>query len=439
MKILVALLVFAMSLPAFSQETSDTNIQTHYEPEGKIFVGQTVRLWVEIATSGTISTPPQYPELKVEGSIALLPEAGAVSFSNDTGIGLRQRYVIIPQREGSLEVPPLQIKIGTDHGSGEELQTLTVAPESLQAELPAGTEDIERIVTSSDMKVSESYDSDLTGLKAGDAITRTVTIVSGGTFALALPEINFEQIPGAKQYPATPQLSDTSNRGDYRATRVAAASYVFEKAGDITLPEISVQWFDLKKNAVQEMLLPAVDLTIAANPAFAEASAQATAEDAKTKTLHLLGTALVWLQKNIVALTIVAIGIYLFRLLWDRFSAPVFQAWRDHREKVLHSEKYAFKRFNAACRSGDADKCRNAFWRWLDHYAPAWQSVSLASLSHEYREVDTVEISNFLSADKLDGRNINAFKTAASKLRTGLLKGPATRRSTKSYSLNPSA
>ena len=194
MKFLTALVLFAMTLPALAQETSDTNIKTYYEPEGQVFVGQTMRLWVVITISGTISTPPQYPELKVEGSISLLPELGAVSFSSNSGIGLRQRYVIIPQRAGTLDIPPLQIKIGTDHGSGEELQTLTVTSETLQAVLPAGTENIERIVTTSDMKVTGAYESDLTNLKAGDAITRTVTIVAGGTFALALPEIIFEPI-----------------------------------------------------------------------------------------------------------------------------------------------------------------------------------------------------------------------------------------------------
>ncbi len=439
MRFLAALVLFAVTLPTLAQETSDTKIKTYYEPEGEVFVGQTVRLWVEITTSGTISTPPQYPELKVEGSISLLPELGAVSFSNNSGIGLRPRYVVIPQRAGTLDIPPLQITIGTDHGSGDELQTLTVTPEALNAVLPAGTENIERIVTTSDMKVTESYDSDLTDLKAGDAITRTVTIVSGGTFALALPEITFEQIPGAKPYPATPKLSDSTNRGQYRATRIDAASYVFEKAGDTALPEISVKWFDPDKNAVEEVLLPAVDLTIAVNPAFAEASTQAAAEDAKTRTLHLLGSILVWLQNNIVALTIIAIGLYLIRLLWDRFSAPAFQAWRDHREKVLNSEKYAFKEFNAACRSGDAEKCRTVFWHWLDHYAPPNQSVSLAFLSRKYQDLDMSEISKFLSDNQPVTGDVATFKSAASKLRTGLLKRPTTRGSTKTYSLNPTA
>lgn len=439
MRFIVALLLIVVSLPALAQETSDTEIRTYYEPEGEVFVGQTVRLWVEITTSGIISTPPQYPELKVEGSISLLPELGAVSFSNSSGIGLRQRYVIIPQRAGTLEIPPLQITIGTDHGNGEELQALIAAPESLQAVLPAGTENMERIVTTSDMKVTESYDSDLTDLKAGDAITRTVTIVAGGTFALALPEITFDPITGAKQYSATPQLSDASNRGQYRATRIDAASYVFEKASETALPEISVKWFDPKKKTVEVVLLPAVDLTIAVNPAFAETTAPTAAEDAKIQSLHVLGRVLVWLQTNIVALTIFAIGIYLIRLLWHCYSAPAFQAWRDHRERVLNSEKYAFKEFNAACRNGDAEKCRNAFWQWLDHYAPSYQSVSLASLSRQYRDVDLSEVSRVLSDNQLVSEKFSTFKTAVSKLRTGLLKGPTTRGSTKNYRLNPTA
>ncbi|MGR3661339.1 MAG: hypothetical protein ACU0CA_09180 [Paracoccaceae bacterium] len=433
MRTLFALITLLFTLPAMAQD--DTTIRSYYEPEGDIFIGQTVRLWVEITTTGKITTPPQYPELKVEGAISLLPESGAVSFSDGPRIGLRQRYVIIPQRPGPITVPPLQIDIGTDLDGTTTLQTLSVIPDPVQAIIPPGTESFDRIVTTSDLNVSESYDNPLTDLKTGDAITRTITTVAGGTFALALPAITFEQISNAKQYLATPQLSDKTNRGQYNATRIDAATYVFEKAGDTTLPEITVQWFDPKSNAVKETILPAVDLTIVVNPAYAETTASSATEDTKTRLLHQLGKALVWLQDNIAKITLLAIGLYLLHLIWARYSPTVRKALQDRREKILHSEKYAFNQFKKACASGDTTQCRTAFWRWLDHFVPPDQSASLTAISAKNPKLDTTNLSKYLSSNPLHKDNLGAFKSAATTLRSDLLDPPA--KSTKRYTLNP--
>jgi hypothetical protein len=433
MRTLFALLTLLFALPAMAQD--DPTIRSYFEPKGDIYVGQTVRLWVEITTTGKITTPPQYPELKIEGAISLLPELGAVSFSDGPRIGLRQRYVIIPQRAGAVTVPPLQIEIGTEIDGKTTLQILSATPEPIQVIFPPDTENLDRIVTTSELKATESYDRALTDLKTGDAIIRTVTTVAGGTFALALPAVTFESIQNAKQYTATPQLSDKTNRGQYRATRIDAATYVFEKAGDTSLPEIIVQWFDAKSKSVQQVILPAVDLTIALNPAYAETTASSATEDTKTRLLHQLGRALVWVQGNIAKITLLAIGLYVLHLIWIRYSPTVRQALHDRREKIRHSEKYAFKQFQKACTSGDTTKSRTAFWHWLDHFAPTDQSASLTAIESKNFNLDTIILSKYLSSDPLAEDDLSAFKSAATIFRSGLLKSPT--KSSKRYTLNP--
>jgi hypothetical protein len=435
MRILFILLTLLFALPAFAQD--DTKITTSFEPEGDIYVGQTVRLWVEISTSGKITTPPQYPELKVDGAISLLPELGAVSFSDGPRIGLRQRYVIIPQRAGTVTAPPLEIEFGAEIDGQTTVQTLSTTPEPFEAIVPPGAENLDRIVTSSDLKATEAYDREFTDLKTGDAITRTVSIVAGGTFALALPEVNFQPIAGAKQYPATPQLGDSSNRGQYRATRIDAASYVFETAGETGFPEIVVQWFDPDSKSIKETVLPAVDLTVAVNPAFAESTTQQAAGDTKTRLLHQMGRALAWLKNNIVMLTILAIAAYLIRLVWVRYSPIVAKAWRSHREKILKSEQHAFKMFQKACRSGDSKQSKTTFWQWLDHFVPPNETASLVAMSQKFPELDTNMISNILSSTTLGNTDLAALKSATIRLRTSLLAGPSETKSTPKYALNP--
>lgn len=444
MKWWIACLALLLGAPLWAQEDAGArgdiaSIRSYYEPEGDIYVGQTVRLWVELTGDGIVSSPPKYPELKVEGAIALLPEQLGVAFTDrGTGrAGLRQRYVIIPQRPGDLVVPELQIAVGFKTDAGEQDMMLTVQPAPIVSIFPTEMDGVGLFISSDDVKVTQKFDQDPTGLRAGDAIERQVTTVAGGTFALALPQIQFAEIDGAKLYPAQPQLSDVTNRGSYRATRIDAVTYVFEKPGSYVLPDISVRWWNPARQRAEETVLEALEVEIAPNPEF-EAAQQALQQDQrKQELMERIIRVLDWIREHIVLLVVWAVAVYMAALVLRKFGPVVWSAAHNARQRALNSESHAFRRFQARCRMPDTPAARAAFWAWLGHFASKDSIATLSAFETLLKPEDRDVLHRFLAArpgTELDARRSVA---AAVNLRRALLSQGAEPKIGATRSLNP--
>ncbi|MDA7949286.1 MAG: BatD family protein [Hyphomicrobiaceae bacterium] len=365
----------------------DVTVRAYLEPDKEIYVGQLVRLWVEITTSTWFSKAPRYPEFQLNGAIALMPEQLGVNFTDPDGgstrTGQRQRYAIIPQREGTLEIPSLAITVSVStEGKPSDPVTLQTKPLSMTAAMPPGAQGLEQVVTTRSLTVEETYDRDFSGLKVGDAITRTVTLVGEDTFALALPATKFPAVPGGRAYSAQPVLEDTVNRGQYRAKRTDAVTYVLEQDGSTKMPEIAVRWWNPESSKIEETILPAVEISVAANPDYRPATGLSDVPDSAAQRFKTaVAGALSWLRSNIVWLTLAVIFLYTLVLAIRRFGPPVTAKYKHWREQSLQSEAHYFRAFRHACRSGDTDAVFSSFWKWLDRLSPADRAASLEQIT----------------------------------------------------------
>ncbi len=278
MRILFAIVLVLLNTSVVAQSPdnpspleSTAEIRAYLEPENGIFVGQLVRLWIEIKSTGRFDKAPRYPDLDVDGAIAIMPEQLGVNFSEREGdqtlVGQRQRYAIIPQRAGELRIPAITVNMTI---MGEDALTKKVALRteaiSFAAEMPPGTEGMKSIVTVTKIDVEERYNRDFQGLTVGDAITRTITMSADGTLALALPRIAFPEQPGAQVYPAKTIFEDKINRGAYRAKRTDAATYVLTRSGEFSLPPVEVSWFDPDTKTLMSKELPGIRFSVRADP-----------------------------------------------------------------------------------------------------------------------------------------------------------------------------
>lgn len=382
MRIIWLLLLMLVPCPAFGQPTGgaitapELKIRAFFEPEGDIYVGQLVRLWVEIFSSSGFSKAPQYSELQLNGAIALLPDQFGVNtttkIAGKTWVGQRQRYAIIPQRGGRFVIPPIKVIVGVKNGSeASNPVTLQTQPFELTAIFPPGMQDVKQILTTNTVSIEEAYDRETAGLQVGDAITRTVTLRGGNTFALALPAISFEQVKGTRIYSSQPVLSDKTDRGKYAGTRIDSATYVLEQAGDVVLPEIKISWWDPDSQSKEEVVLPSVEFQVAINPDFhapADNSLEVQSWTEKLKQNAALVAA--WFWNNIVWLSMAVFGLYTMRMVWRHYGAVVIESWsRWHRRRSV-SESHFFNEFRQACSSGNETAMAHSFWRWVDSLSP---------------------------------------------------------------------
>ena len=394
MRILFAIVLVLLNTSVVAQSPdnpspleSTAEIRAYLEPENGIFVGQLVRLWIEIKSTGRFDKAPRYPDLDVDGAIAIMPEQLGVNFSEREGdqtlVGQRQRYAIIPQRAGELRIPAITVNMTI---MGEDALTKKVALRteaiSFAAEMPPGTEGMKSIVTVTKIDVEERYNRDFQGLTVGDAITRTITMSADETLALALPRIAFPEQPGAQVYPAKTIFEDKINRGAYRAKRTDAATYVLTRSGEFSLPPVEVSWFDPDTKTLMSKELPGIRFSVRADPFTDSAQRVDTPkEDTFTRLSHLTVTVLEWLRKNIAALTLACILLYVAVLIWNRYAAASISAVRSAVRKLLNSEHFYFYRFRRACMKGQHDEVIKTFWRWLDSLTPQDRTATIEYFS----------------------------------------------------------
>lgn len=395
------LLLTGQSAMAQIQETSPqrnfAEIRAYLEPKEGIFVGQLVRLWLEVRSTGRFLRAPRYPDLDIDGAIAIMPEQLGVNFSegqgDDTLIGQRQRYVIIPQRSGEFTVPALTIAVTlADDNEQPKTIELRTNPVSMSVTMPPGAEDLASIVTVQKIAVDQKYDGISETLKAGDAVARTITMNAEGTLALALPKIVFSRLDGAQVYPAKTIFADKINRGTYRAKRTDAATYVFSRAGEFSLPPIKVTWFDPDTKTLKSEELPGKNFSVQPDPlANSAPEVETTEKGTSSQISSVIVTMLEWLRTNIVSLTLACIALYLAALIWRRYAAATMNAVTSFISKVLSSEPFYFLKFRQACTKGDANNVSKAFWRWLDCLTPENRAATVEFLSRQSKQNDPLK------------------------------------------------
>lgn len=366
---------------------ADGEVRVHVftEPEGEVYLGQRTDLIIEVQTDSWFTTAPKYPELKLPGAITLMPDSFGVNTTTQEGgvtwAGQRRRYVLFPQRPGELTIPPIELSVAVATNGKAGASTKIIAPSvSLSVASPPGSEAVTSFLTSESYQIEESWSGDSESVQVGDAITRTITQTADGVFALVLPTVEFEPIDGLAVYPATPELSDKINRGQYSATRVDSVTYVLEGEGDFTLPPVVTHWFDLRGGTMRAETLESLNIAVLPNPdavvGIAEMEAPSEIEVAAASIRKLLN----WVEKNVGLLTAAAATILALHWVWRNLLSGWIRQRRVEREEFEVSEEAFYLKLNKAAASRDPDRFVKSFWQWSDRLPNRGVPLSTGSL-----------------------------------------------------------
>lgn len=116
------------------------------------------------------------------------------------------------------------------------------------------------------LDISEQWDG-LQNVKVGDTIVRKIKMIAKGAFAKQLPSAqNFMQVEHLKTYANKPTFDDTYNEAENTiiGKREEEYSLVPQQAGEFTLPEIKMQWWNLKTKKIETTTLPAKKIKVLA-------------------------------------------------------------------------------------------------------------------------------------------------------------------------------
>lgn len=348
------------------QQQGELQINSWLSPESDIVKGQQINMQIEIASQQKWQGGVVIEHIEIENAIVLQREKFAVnSVRNENGKSwLVQLWtlVIYPQTVGDYIIPEIAVDVAVVDSDGYITKgpllgnklTFSVIENTAMLNSINGTDgDNVEWIASPSFSIDESFDRSFEGLKAGDALTRTLLFSAKDLPAMMLPSLALADITGVAIYSQPAQLVDKVNRGDYLAKRTEIHTYIIEQAGDYIIPKQIFYWWNTKDLSFQKIVLPEYRLKVAGSN---------------------MATILMWSLVSILCLLITV-------LLIKKITSHIGLASRWASLKVfLHSfsrdpNRQLERRFQSACKRGNDELALALLYQGLDRYEEHFSGV----------------------------------------------------------------
>jgi hypothetical protein len=344
------------------------HVRVGTEPAGEVVLGQQTRFFVDILTDSWFTQAPRYPELPLEGAIALMPEQLGSNFTERidgvTFAAQRRSYVIFPQRAGVLEIPALTIRLGVaEDGEPSPPFRVRTRPLALRVVVPAAAQGVENLVTTPDLSVRDEWSKPAGPLRAGDAVKRSVTLRADDALGMLLPKLVFDAPEGIAVYADQPQIKDRVNRGEYRGERVESVTYVMQEAGEFTLPRIEFHWWNPSSQSLVTETLAARSFQVSRGDAAAPPA------DLWTSIRKWLARAWPIAREHWLLGLVLTIGAFGGARLLPAFVRTSLERMRAFEAQRQSSEAHLFRRLEQSLRGGSEDEVVARYWQWRDRLA----------------------------------------------------------------------
>ncbi|HYK34429.1 BatD family protein [Alloacidobacterium sp.] len=364
-RVILSLLIL-LATGAVAQEPV---VRAKLVPPSGIIVGQPVRLVVEVLVPNYFTGSPDFPEFELNNAIVVLPQETPQNSNEQIGVetyaGITETYTLYPQQPGDFSLPPAQISVPYANAPPKMTVARVLLPQLMfHAEIPAAAQDLSYFLPTTQLTMQQKWSSQLKGLRAGDTITRTVTVSAMKMQAMLIPPLPFEAPDGIRVYQEEPSVQDQkTDRGEFvQGRRIESTKYFIQKEGDYTLPAIELKWWNLSTNRLVTAVLPAVHFTAASNPNYvAELPPEPEpAPVAQPKHMSLWAKYKFWIRMIapccIAFLFLVWIGWHYLPRIYRRL-----RAWREGREQ---SEAAYFRNLQRACRRGRSMQAYQCLLNW---------------------------------------------------------------------------
>ena len=315
-------------------------LEAELAPE-RVYVGAEARLVLRLLRAPGV--PPgtlRPPRLGEAGELSLL---GVRMYETErAGASYRvfeRSNVIVPRRAGRLVVPGAEFEsaryftefFGREGGRPRVVRGPERVLEALAPPAGAG----EPFLPARLLTLEESWSRDPDALSAGMPVTRTLVLRAQGLAAEGLPRLEMAASASVQVHHDQPELFTEyleTGRVGQRTQRIVLMPVA---EGEVSLPELSVRWWDVEADVERVAALPGRTLRL--QSAIAPAAESAPAPVSVSPRTLLRGFAAL-----LVLISAVALWLYLRT-----------QALRDARATL-----------RAACRRNDARGARDALIEW---------------------------------------------------------------------------
>ncbi|MFY0675738.1 MAG: protein BatD [Neptuniibacter sp.] len=334
---------------------------------------------------------------------------------------VEQSWVVTPQQSGVLEIE--SAKLSTSIQKQQTRFPGSSNPRSMQRLFLSADNyllDVEPIpaafsgaswITASELTLKTDLSSD--DWKVGEPVTQTITLNAIGTTQEQITELELPDVKGLKQYPTKPVYEQDFQEGAVRLQMTLEVTLIPNLAGEVTLPEIRLPWWNTETNQEEVAVLPEQSFNVAQgdapviqqniqaatnNPAAIPTPVVSQPIDAKTtppqmdtgvdqaKTEPDVWDKAAWLIVGLALLIGAVLGgvatFYLSRKNPTTKTEP---------EMAPVTKAFSKSDLKTACQKNDALAAREALTVWAQHCFPEAKQLNavLSKVSPELREAIT--------------------------------------------------
>ena len=341
-----------------------------------VMVGEPLVVTITVYTSTWFSNPPEFGEIQVPKAIMARLQQRTGSMMKTIGKkkypAIEQKFVVYPIQVGENSLPSIDIMTECPPEGDYKAKKRTIrSPErSFTVLAPPDNIETNNWLTAYNVRLTENWDRPLDNLKTGDVLERRITITASGALASLIPPLEFSEIEFGSIYPHTPSLSNIQNKGSFSGKRIEIGTYLVEKAGTFTIPELSFSFFNPRSKKIESKILTAKELTIEENPNLefllsmqdslqALLAAEEPAEAAKP--FEFLG--LNWWQLLVVIFT----GLIVLYLIFHGMRKLASQ-YEKRKKEEAESEAHYFELLRKAVQSNEGAEFMRQLMFWYDRF-----------------------------------------------------------------------
>jgi hypothetical protein len=364
-RILLGILVL-ISAQSFSQQLKGRVII----PKKTVYVGEACEVRIEVSTTTWFTSGVNPKNLQINGAyiIYFRPVSKTKRENGQTYSIVELIYKVFPYRSGELEFPSLEIEVESPlpgEYKGRKKQIRTKSKTIKIKRIPSDIEAKDWLVCDQ-LKVKDNWSGNLSEVKVGDVLTRTISRTASGTIPEMIPAFSWDTIEGASIYEGAVFAETNKGKLSISGNRSESIQYLFEKEGEIIIPAKTIYWWHRRSRKLYKKTLDSLVLNVQANPDLGILASIQDSLKLEAATVPALTNSIEkdidW--KGITKKFALGFAVFLILIYSAQKALPlVSEAIASKKRKMQSSEKFHFKTFIQTSEQ-DPQKL-NRLYKWL--------------------------------------------------------------------------
>ena len=394
------------------QNDSDESVKVIVSiTKNDVFVQEQILITIKLISLVNLSQAEMQP-LEIKNAVLIpLSEKPKQYVSNINGrqhLILETNYALFPQESGELIIPSLLYSVvpnverdlWNDPFARNRSNILRLPTQEQRINVKPIPKEVAGNFwqPATNVTLHETWSASLDHLKMGEPVTRTITIAAQGLTGGQISPLPSNNLEGLTFYPDQPQNNDMKTEKGIEGTRVETTAIIPNHGGEFTLPEISVEWWDVNSQSIKTTTLPEKKLKVlgaaSANASVTKTETTSVAPPDLTATkIAVVNSVNPWLWAITVlcGLLSLVLCVYVFTL---RARLKLMQAEQQNAQTITtKKEKDIWDQLKHAATIKDATALRKGILTWGKFH---WPDATIHSLEDVAKFAGKIELTQAL-------------------------------------------